>query len=112
MADGKKKIPKLSYPMPQQDPKERIKNFDEVALGYDMEVAIKEAERCLQCKREEGKEICIDGCPVEIDIPAFIKCIREKRMEDALNIIREQPHHSFLISLPQISSDLLFEIQR
>ncbi|RZN64534.1 MAG: NADPH-dependent glutamate synthase [Candidatus Methanoliparum thermophilum] len=90
MADGKKKIPKLSYPMPQQDPKERIKNFDEVALGYDMEVAIKEAERCLQCKREEGKEICIDGCPVEIDIPAFIKCIREERMEDALNIIREK----------------------
>jgi len=87
---GKKKIPKLANPMPQQDPKERIKNFDEVALGYDMETAIKEAERCLQCKREEGKEICIDGCPVEINIPAFIKCIKEGRIEDALSVIREK----------------------
>lgn len=59
--------------VPRQAPEVRIKNFDEVALGYSTEQAIVEAHRCLQCKNPP----CIEGCPVEIDIPAFIKMVRE-----------------------------------
>ncbi|MFH1747031.1 MAG: NADPH-dependent glutamate synthase [Planctomycetota bacterium] len=57
--------------MPKQEPFERIRNFDEVALGYTRELAVAEASRCLGCK----KPFCVDGCPVAIDIPGFIKCI-------------------------------------
>ena len=57
--------------MPKQEPFERIKNFDEVALGYTERLAMEEASRCLGCK----KPFCIAGCPVAIDIPGFIKCI-------------------------------------
>ncbi|CAD6493134.1 MAG: Sulfide dehydrogenase subunit alpha [Candidatus Argoarchaeum ethanivorans] len=63
--------------MPEQDPEERIHNFDEVALGYTEEQATIEANRCLQCKKPQ----CIKGCPVEIDIPAFIKNIAEGDFE-------------------------------
>ena len=57
--------------MPKQPPYTRRRNFDEVAFGYTPELAIAEAKRCLQCK----KPVCVDGCPVEINIPGFIKCI-------------------------------------
>ena len=57
--------------MPKQEPFERVKNFDEVALGYTEELAREEAGRCLKCK----KSMCREGCPVGIDIPAFIECI-------------------------------------
>ena len=56
-------------PMPMQDAKERSRNFSEVALGYTMEVARDEAARCLNCKNSP----CVSGCPVKIDIPAFLK---------------------------------------
>ena len=56
-------------PMPMQDAKERSRNFNEVALGYTMEVARDEAARCLNCKNSP----CVSGCPVKIDIPAFLK---------------------------------------
>lgn len=59
-------------PMPQQDAAERIKNFEEVALGYDAATAVDEAERCLNCKNKP----CVAGCPVNIDIPAFIELIK------------------------------------
>lgn len=59
--------------MPEQDPQVRRRNFEEVPLGYTPELAIKEAERCIQCK----KPSCMGGCPVSIDIPAFIKHIKE-----------------------------------
>ncbi|MDP2663161.1 MAG: NADPH-dependent glutamate synthase, partial [Dehalococcoidia bacterium] len=71
-------------PMPAQDPQQRIKNFEEVALGYTMEQARAEASRCLQCK----KPYCIDGCPVRDDIPAFIKSLREGDVSDASRIIK------------------------
>jgi glutamate synthase (NADPH/NADH) small chain len=58
-------------PMPKQDPAERVRNFDEVALGYSSEEAGLEASRCLACKKPK----CVDGCPVGIDIPAFIQLI-------------------------------------
>ena len=67
----KLKIPRQK--MPGQGPKERTKNFKEVPFGYTPEMAQTEAERCLQCK----KPVCIAGCPVEIDIPAFIRLIAE-----------------------------------
>jgi len=65
------KIPRQK--MPEQTPQDRIKNFKEVPFGLTPELAIKEAQRCLQCK----KTVCIDGCPVEIDIPEFIRLIAE-----------------------------------
>ncbi len=70
----------------QQQPKERIKNFLEVSLGFSKEQAEKEAKRCLQCKNP----LCSQGCPVCIDIPAFIKLIAECKPKDALNKIKEK----------------------
>lgn len=60
-------------PMPEQDPGIRSENFDEVPLGYTVELAQKEASRCLQCKKPN----CVAGCPVEVDIPGFINLITE-----------------------------------
>ncbi len=71
--------------MPEQDPHARGKNFDEVALGYTPDLAVSEAMRCLQCK----KSPCIAGCPVNIDIPAFIRLIREGKFLRAALKIRE-----------------------
>ncbi len=71
------KIPRQD--IPEQDPMIRINNFDEVALGYSSEQAIVEAHRCIQCK----KPTCIPGCPVNIDIPAFIKMIRDGQFQEA-----------------------------
>ena len=60
--------------MPELAPDIRNKNFEEVALGYTAEQAVAEAERCLQCKHKP----CVGGCPVQIDIPAFIQKIKER----------------------------------
>ncbi len=65
------KIPRQK--MPVQSPEERVKNFKEVPFGYTAEMAVTEAKRCLQCK----KALCVGGCPVEIDIPAFVRLIAE-----------------------------------
>ena len=92
MAEEQKKskiVPK-KYPMPEQDPKERVRNFNEVPIGQDKETAILEAKRCLQCKPGPNRKICKDGCPVEIDIPAFIKQVQEGNLEEAMNIIRQK----------------------
>lgn len=70
----------------QQSPQERIKNFFEVALGFFKEQAEKEASRCLQCK----EPACVKGCPVEIDIPAFIKLIKVGKRKEALEKIKEK----------------------
>ncbi len=72
--------------MKTQDPIKRAKNFEEVALGLTKEEAVAEAKRCLGCK----KAACVNGCPVEIDIPAFIKHIAESRFAEALAKIREK----------------------
>jgi len=77
---------KTKVPMPERPPQERIRDFNEVALGYTLEQAIEEASRCFQCV-EPG---CISGCPVEINIPEFIKCIKEKQLEKAIQIIKER----------------------
>lgn len=70
----------------QQAIKDRIKNFFEVALGFSKEHAIAEAKRCLECKNPS----CVKGCPVEIDIPAFIKLIKEGKQKEALEKIKEK----------------------
>lgn len=81
-----KNIIKEKTPMPSQDSKERINNFSEVALGYSEEDAVKEANRCIQCK----KPYCIDGCPVDIDIPAFIEKIAERDFDGAIAKMKEK----------------------
>jgi glutamate synthase (NADPH/NADH) small chain len=80
----KPKIKKEAVAMPKQKPKERVKNFNEVALGYDEAQAIEEANRCLQCVKPQ----CVTGCPVEVPIPEFIKCIRENRYGEGIAIIK------------------------
>ncbi|MGQ9700039.1 MAG: NADPH-dependent glutamate synthase [Candidatus Bipolaricaulaceae bacterium] len=72
-------------PMREQDPKIRIHNFEEVPYGYTPDEAISEAERCLQCKRAP----CIQGCPVQINIPKFIREIREGDFRAAIKTIKE-----------------------
>ena len=73
----------VKNPMPTQEPNERIKNFEEVALGYTEEQAIDEAKRCLNCKNK----MCMNGCPVKIAIPDFISKVAEGKFEEAYEII-------------------------
>ncbi len=70
--------------MPRQDPKVRAHNYNEVALGYTDEMALEEASRCIQCP----KRTCVGGCPVNVDIPDFIKAVREKDMPGAVKILK------------------------
>ena len=70
-------------PVREQDPKVRAKNFDEVTFGYTLEEAQREAERCLNCKNP----LCMKGCPVEINIPAFIQKIKEGDILEAGKIL-------------------------
>jgi len=72
-------------PMPSQDPVVRSSNFDEVALGYTEEMAVDEANRCLNCKTRP----CVEGCPVNISIPEFIAKVQEKDYEGAYKIITQ-----------------------
>ena len=72
-------------PIKEQDPKERAQNFEEVCLGYDEAEAMEEASRCLNCKNPK----CVAGCPVSINIPAFIEKIKEGQHEAAYQILSE-----------------------
>jgi glutamate synthase (NADPH/NADH) small chain len=76
------KIPRQS--MPVQDAKARSRNYNEVALGYPESTAMLEAARCLQCKRPK----CVEGCPVGVDIPAFIERLREGDMPGAVRSLK------------------------
>jgi glutamate synthase (NADPH/NADH) small chain len=70
--------------MPTQDALARARNFDEVALGYPEEASLLEAARCLQCKRPK----CVEGCPVEVDIPAFIERLKEGDLPGAVTSLK------------------------
>ena len=73
----------LRHAMPAQPPEDRINNFKEVALGFTPELALAEAERCLNCK----DPLCMKGCPVGVHIPRFITAVREGRMDDAAKTV-------------------------
>jgi len=73
-------------PMPAQPAEERIKNFNEVPYGYTQETAVDEAKRCLQCKAPR----CVQGCPVGINIPGFIKKIKEEDFQGAIDILKDK----------------------
>ena len=72
-------------PIPEQEPNVRNKNFDEVALGYTVELALDEAKRCLQCRRP----MCVTGCPVNVKIPDFINLITKEDFKGAYHKILE-----------------------
>ncbi len=78
MADVLKKIP-----VREQDAKVRATNFEEVCYGYNKEEAVEESQRCITCKNAK----CVQGCPVSIDIPAFIAAVKEEKFEEAFQII-------------------------
>jgi len=71
--------------MPEQDPMARNRNFEEVALGYTLEMALAETDRCLQCKKPK----CVPGCPVEIDIPGFISALALKDLRKSYEILKD-----------------------
>lgn len=79
----KPKVPRQA--MPEQAPEIRKNNFMEVPFGYPIETAVIEANRCIQCKKPK----CIDGCPVGIDIPGFIKAIADRDFEKSIRIMKE-----------------------
>ncbi|MCX5844155.1 MAG: FAD-dependent oxidoreductase, partial [Deltaproteobacteria bacterium] len=81
--EKKEKIPRQA--MPEQDPKKRITNFDEVPYGYMAEIAMTEAKRCIQCK----KPACVAGCPVDVKIPEFIKLIADGKFIEAAWKLKE-----------------------
>lgn len=72
--------------MPKQSPEKRKRNFQEVALGYSPEHAAKEARRCIQCKKPK----CVEGCPVGVEIPAFILALREGDMPGAVQALKRK----------------------
>jgi len=78
-------IPQERTPMREQEPNERVKNFAEVACGFDLDDALREAERCLLCPEQP----CVPGCPVSIDIPGFIKKISEKDYRGAFDVLTD-----------------------
>ena len=72
-------------PMPEQDPRVRAHNFDEVATGYTAEMAIQEAQRCLDCRHKP----CVEGCPVNVKIPEFIRLLKQGHARAAYDVIRQ-----------------------
>ena len=71
------------HEMPRPSPASAAKNFEEVALGYSEELAVAEAQRCLNCKNKP----CVAGCPVNVNIPDFISKIKERDFEGAYGVI-------------------------
>jgi glutamate synthase (NADPH/NADH) small chain len=83
---AKKIIQKTKNAMPLQDAAARARNFEEVALGYPVDLAVLEAQRCIQCKNNP----CVAGCPVEIDIPKFIQQVADRDFESAYKTLMER----------------------
>ena len=81
----KRKIVPVKTPMPEQDPKVRVQNFDEVPLGYTPEMAMQEAARCLECKNP----VCVQGCPVDVDISGFLRLVKEGDFAAAARKVKE-----------------------
>ena len=84
MAEAKAKKEKIPrQPMPEQEAEVRRRNFEEVPFGYTEEAAVKEASRCIQCK----KPSCVQGCPVSVNIPEFIQLLKEKKFTESIRSI-------------------------
>ncbi len=77
---------KPRIPIPKRSAEERIRDFNEVVIGYDEKQAIEEASRCLQCPSKP----CVKGCPIGVDVPRFIKLIRERKFEEAYKVLIEK----------------------
>ncbi len=86
MRDMAKKIIPKKTPMREQPAHERKRNYDEVPYGYNEQEAIQEAKRCLQCKRPT----CVEGCPVEIDIPGFIDCLAKGDFRGSIEKLKDK----------------------
>ncbi len=84
--EGKPKLDLNRIPMPRQEPALRARNYDEVATGYSAEMALQEANRCIQCP----KKPCVSGCPVSVDIPEFIEALRKDDMPGAVRILKSK----------------------
>ena len=80
------KVSPTKTPMREQPASERVRNYDEVPYGYSPGEAMLEAQRCLMCKKPK----CIEGCPVEIDIPGFIQFIQEGNFKDGISLLKEK----------------------
>lgn len=83
---AKKKLIPDRFPIAERPAEERVRDFNEVPIGYSEEFAVKEAERCLDCK----KRPCMDGCPVEIDCGSFIKSVYEGDFRGAVKVVKER----------------------
>jgi len=87
--EGRAVVPKKIIPkkmsMREQPPADRIKNFNEVPYGYTAEQAMAEAQRCLECARAE----CMNGCPVNVQIPAFLKLVAAGDFRGAINLVKD-----------------------
>lgn len=83
---AKKITQKTKTPMPERPVEERIHSFDEVALGYTVEMAVAEANRCIECKNRP----CVEGCPVEIDIPLFVRQVAARDFEGAWRTLSDR----------------------
>jgi len=84
MEQKREKVPRVR--MPEQTVSNRIRNFNEVPVGLTEEMAVQEAARCLQCKNPQ----CVEGCPVEVDIPAFLGLVKQSRFAEAARKIKEK----------------------
>lgn len=82
---AKERLALERHHMPEQDALERSRNFLEVNLGYEIDIAVEEAERCLRCR----KPACVVGCPVSVKIPEFITMIAEGRFDEAASILKQ-----------------------
>jgi glutamate synthase (NADPH) small chain len=83
--NAKERMAIKRHHMIEQDPNLRNKNFKEVNLGYTLEMAQEEAERCLRCK----KPVCVEGCPVSVKIPDFIRMVADGKYKEAASILKE-----------------------
>jgi glutamate synthase (NADPH/NADH) small chain len=88
MAEPKKKkqLDLVRREMPKQLPEIRSHNFSEVALGYAVDTAVEEASRCIQCPKPK----CVENCPVEINIPGFIKAIAERDFKRGIQVLKDK----------------------
>ncbi len=82
---GSRVMTQQRQPMPERPADERVRDFDEVPIGYTAEMAVAEAQRCLQCKRP----MCVEGCPVKVKIPQFVELIAQGRFSEAARKIKQ-----------------------